>query len=179
MKRIHYFAVMLSAASLLALTACTGGKPSGESHARAIRIINEAHESRDYQGLLQLADSLYDIGELSEPEAYYWQGYACDRTNQLRMAEFYWKTAIAQTSNSTAPEDLAIYAKSASHLANVLGTRGEYDAVLNMAEPVVKRLEELKCDTMSEATAITMATTTRMIFTCRILSVHCIQPTKL
>ena len=150
MKRIHYFAVMLSAASLLALTACTGGKPSGERHARAIRIINEAHESRDYQGLLQLADSLYDIGELSEPEAYYWQGYACDRTNQLRMAEFYWKTAIAQTSNSTAPEDLAIYAKSASHLANVLGTRGEYDAVLNMAEPVVKRLEELKCDTMSD-----------------------------
>ena len=150
MKRIHYYLVMLSAASFLALTACTSGKPSEENHARAIRIINEAHESRDYQGLLQLADSLFNIGELNEPEAYYWLGYACDRTNQLRMAEFYWKTAIAQTSNSTTPEDLAIYAKSASHLANVLGTRGEYDAVLNMAGPVVKRLEEQKCDTMSD-----------------------------
>lgn len=150
MKRIHFFALMFSAASFLTLTACKDGKPSEEGHARAIRIINEAHESRDYQGLLHLADSLFNVGELSEPEAFYWQGYACDRTNQLRMAEFYWKTAIAQTSNSTVPEDLAIYAKSASHLANVLGTRGEYDAVLDMAEPVVKRLEELKCDTMSD-----------------------------
>ena len=146
----------LTAASLLALTACKSGKPSEEGHARAIRIINQAHESRDYQGLLQSADSLFNIGELSEPEAYYWQGYACDRTNQLRMAEFYWKTAITQTSNSIMPEDLAIYAKSASRLANVFATRGEYDAVLNMAEPVVKRLEELKCDTMSDYNSLVL-----------------------
>ncbi|MBR5749866.1 MAG: SpoIIE family protein phosphatase [Prevotella sp.] len=152
MKRIHLSAWMLIAASILALTACTSGKPSEEGHKRAIRQIQNAHEERNYQELLQLADSLYNIGELSEPEAYYWQGYACDRTNQLRMAEFYWKTAVAQTSNSTTPEDLAIYAKSASHLANVLGSRGEYSAVLDMGEPVVKRLEELKCDTMSDYT---------------------------
>ena len=150
MKRIHFFALMLTAASLLALTACSSGKPSEEGHARAIRLIQNAYEERDYQELLRLADSLCTIGELSEPEAYYWQGYACDRTKQLRMAEFYWKTAVAQTSNSTAPEDLAIYAKSASHLANVLGSRGEYDVVLDLAQPVVKRLEELKCDTMSD-----------------------------
>jgi serine phosphatase RsbU (regulator of sigma subunit) len=150
MKRIS--AWMLTAASLLALTACTSGKPSEEGHERAIRQIQNAHEERNYQELMHLADSLYNIGELSEPEAFYWQGYACDRTNQLRMAEFYWKTAVAQTSNSTAPEDLAIYAKSASHLANVLGSRGEYSAVLDMGKPVVKRLEELKCDTMSDYT---------------------------
>ena len=150
MKRIHLFALMLTAASLLALTACTSGKPSEEGHTRAIRQIQNAYEERDYQELLRLADSLCTIGELSEPEAYYWQGYACDRTKQLRMAEFYWKTAIAQTSNSTEPEDLAIYAKSASHLANVLGSRGEYDVVLDIIQPVVNRLKELKCDTMSD-----------------------------
>ena len=124
MKRILYFTWMLVVASLLALTACKGGKPSEEGHQRALRLINNAHEEREYEELLQLADSLYNIGQLNEAEAYYWQGYASDRTNQLRMAEFYWKTAIAQTENSTAPEDLAIYAKSASRLANVLGTRG-------------------------------------------------------
>jgi len=152
MKRILYFTWMLVVASLLALTACKGGKPSEEGHQRALRLINNAHEEREYEELLQLADSLYNIGQLNEAEAYYWQGYASDRTNQLRMAEFYWKTAIAQTENSTAPEDLAIYAKSASRLANVLGTRGEYEAVLNMAQPVVKRLEELKCDTTIDYT---------------------------
>ena len=152
MKRILYFTWMLTAAALMVLTACTSGKPTEEGHTRALRQIQNAHEERDYQELLTLADSLYTIGELGEAETYYWLGYASDRTNQLRMAEFYWKTAIAQTEGSTAPEDLAIYAKSASHLANVLGMRGEYDAVLNMAEPVVKRLEELKCDTMSDYT---------------------------
>ena len=150
MKRIHFFALMLTAASILALTACKNGKPSEEGHARALRQIQIAYEERDYQELLRLADSLCTIGELSEPEAYYWQGYACDRTKQLRMAEFYWKTAVAQTSNSTAPEDLAIYAKSASHLANVLGSRGEYEVVLDIIQPVVNRLKELKCDTMSD-----------------------------
>ena len=74
------------------------------------------------------------------------------------MAEFYWKTAIAQTEGSTDPEDLAIYAKSASHLANLLGMRGEYDAVLDMAQPVIKRLEELKCDTMSDYTNLMLIT---------------------
>ena len=152
MKRILYYTWMLTAAMLIALTGCKNGKPSEEGHKRAIRQINNAHEEREYQELMQLADSLYSIGELSEAEAYYWLGYASDRTNQLRMAEFYWKTAIAQTEGSTDPEDLAIYAKSASHLANVLGMRGEYDAVLDMAQPVIKRLEELKCDTMSDYT---------------------------
>ena len=150
MKRIYHFALMLTAASLLALTACKSGKPSDEGHTRALRQIQNAYEERDYQELLRLADSLCTIGELSEPEAYYWQGYASDRTKQLRMAEFYWKTAVAQTSNSTEPEDLAIYAKSASHLANVLGSRGEYDVVLDIIQPVVNRLKELKCDTMSD-----------------------------
>ncbi len=142
--------MMLIAASFLALSGCKNGKPSEERHSRALRQIMNAYEEREYQELLALADSLHTIGELSEAETYYWQGYACDRTNQLRMAEFYWKTAIAQTENSTTPEDLAIYAKSASHLANVLGMRGEYNTVLDMAKPVVKRLEELKCDTMSD-----------------------------
>ena len=152
MNRIYQISLILVIGSLFALTACKSGKPSGEGHERALRQIQSAYEDKDYHELLKLADSLYNIGELSEPEAYYWQGYACDRTNQLRMAEFYWKTAVAQTSNSKAPEDIAIYAKSASRLANVLGSRGEDSAVLEMGEPVVKRLEELKCDTMSDYT---------------------------
>ena len=134
MKRILNYAWMLTAASLLALTACKSGKPSEEGHKRAIRQIMNAYEEREYQELLTLADSLHTIGELSEPEAYYWQGYACDRTNQLRMAEFYWKTAITQTENSTTPEELALYAKSASRLANLLGSRGEYSAVFYLRE---------------------------------------------
>ena len=143
MNKTHLFILMLSAASLLGLSACKKGKPSEERRERALRQIQNAYEERDYQELLTLADSLYNIGELGEAEAYYWQGYACDRTNQLRMAEFYWKTAITQTENSTTPEELALYAKSASRLASILSVAGDYEGTLKMAQPVVARLEKL------------------------------------
>ena len=152
MNRIHHFMLMLSAASLFALTGCQGGRPSEKNHAEALRLIENAHDAKDYKSLMRQADSLMKAKGLTEAEAYYWQGYAYDHTMQHRMAEFYWKMAIAQTSNATAPEDLAIYAKSASRLANVLSLRGEYEAALQAAEPVVKRLEELKCDTTSDYT---------------------------
>lgn len=152
MNRIHHVILTLSAASLFALTACESGQPKEEAHARAIQLIGQAHEARDYRGLMLLADSLQKTGDLSEPEAYYWLGYASERTHQLRMAEFYWKTAITQTGNATSPGQVAIYAKSASHLASVLGVRGEYDALMKMVDTTTRRLEELNCDTMSDYT---------------------------
>ena len=88
----------------------------------------------------------------NEAESYYKKGYDSDRKMQHRMAEYYWKTAMATTVNSTKPEDVQIYAKSACRLANVLSVRGEYQAALDVAVPAAERLEELKCDSMSDYT---------------------------
>ena len=88
----------------------------------------------------------------SEGETYYKKGYDSDRKMQHRMAEYYWKAAMASTVNSTKPEDLAVYAKSASRLTNVLSVRGEYEAALEVAVPAAERLEQLQCDTTSDYT---------------------------
>ena len=134
----------------LTLAACVGG--CGKSGGKAEQMIDEAYRAKNYQLLMTLADSLQQAGELSDAKAYYWQGYASDRMKQFRTAEFYWKSAVAAAENSTDAEDLALYAKSASRLANGLSVRGDYASTLKAAEPVLARLEALGCDTTSDYT---------------------------
>lgn len=90
--------------------------------------------------------------KVGEAEAFYQKGYECDRKMQHRMAEYYWKTAMAETENSSKAEALAIYAKSASRLTNLLSVRGEYQAALAVAVPAAERLEKQHCDTTSDYT---------------------------
>jgi serine phosphatase RsbU (regulator of sigma subunit) len=66
------------------------------------------------------------------------------------MAEFFWNGSLDAASNSTNEEDIEIYAKTASHLANLLSVRGDYENALNIAVPVANRLEKLQCDTISD-----------------------------
>ena len=121
-------------------------QPSKEQSDKAEKLIEAAHKAKDYQQLMLLADSLEKDGSLSSAKAYYWRGYASDRTNHRRMAEFYFDTAIKAAST----DDPDIYAKATSHLANLVTIRGDYESTLKIATPVAKRLEELKCDTTSD-----------------------------
>ena len=136
----------------LMITACGGGSATSEEKKAAEQLIDGAYRAKDYGLLLTLADSLEKNGALSTAEAYYWQGYASDRMMQHRAAEFYWQSAINEAKNSTDAEDLAIYAKSASYLANSQCVRGDYEEALKAAVPVAERLEALHCDTTSDYT---------------------------
>lgn len=137
--------------AVLALTACRGSRTENEK-AEADRLINAAYKAKDYSHLMTLADSLQQNGLLSPSEAYYWQGYASDHMMQQRAAEFYWKMSVDEAQRSDNKDELAIYAKSGSRLANLLSIRGDYEAVLKEAIPVAERLEELHCDTTSDYT---------------------------
>ena len=121
-------------------------QPSKEQSDKAEKLIEAAHKAKDYQRLMLLADSLEKDGSLSSAKAYYWRGYASDRTNRRRMAEFYFDTAIKAAS----ADNPDIYAKATSHLANLVTIRGDYESTLKIAIPVTRRLEELKCDTTSD-----------------------------
>ena len=114
---------------------------------QAEKQMEAAYRSKDYTGLLKLADSLEASGELTQAKAYYWRGYASDKTRQLRMAEFYWRASLEA---ATAEKDYDTYAKTASRLANLLMLRHDYEGALKMAEPAAERLETLKCDTTSD-----------------------------
>ncbi len=129
-----------------ALFVSCNNQPGKEQSDKADKLVEAAHKAKDYQRLMLLADSLEKDGSLSSAKAYYWRGYASDRTNHRRMAEFYFDTAIKAAST----DDPDIYAKATSHLANLVTIRGDYESTLKIVTPVTKRLEELKCDTTSD-----------------------------
>ena len=128
------------------LTSSCSSRPSKEESENAEQLIEAAHKANNYQQLMLLADSLEKEGSLSLAKAYYWRGYASDKTDHRRMAEFYYDTAL-KASGTADPE---ICAKAASRLANLVSIRGDYESVLKFAVPIAKQLEEMKCDTTSD-----------------------------
>ena len=80
---IGVFSFLLPLSTFL-FTACSS-KPSQEESARAEQLMEAAHKAKDYQKLMAQADSLEKAGCLSTAKAYYWRGYASDRTNRHRM----------------------------------------------------------------------------------------------
>ena len=141
---IGVFSFLLPLSTFL-FTACSS-KPSQEESARAEQLMEAAHKAKDYQKLMTQADSLEKAGCLSTAKAYYWRGYASDRTNRHRMAEFYYNTALKEAG----ADDPEILAKATSHLANLMALRGDYENGLKLAVPVARQLEELQCDTTSD-----------------------------
>ena len=131
------------------LSACHQGGDVKYSQ-EADKLIEKVRQSRNFQHLITLADSLRQEGLISDAKAFYWQGYACDHQMRQRTADFYWNRAIEAAAKSENPEEMDFYAKSASRLANMLMTRGDYEGTVKMAVPVVRRLEALQCDTTSD-----------------------------
>ena len=124
----------LALITILLLTACGEENSKGVSQ-NADSLIETAYKRKDYNKILQLADSLERTEALAPTKAYYWMGYASDRMKKMRMAEFYWKSSLEAAANSTSEESVDIYAKSASRLANLLSVRGDYENALKIAIP--------------------------------------------
>lgn len=132
------------------ITAGCANNAAREQSAKAEAQIEAAYKQKDYNRIMLLADSLRQLGQLSDAKAYYWQGYASDRTNKKRMAEFYWKASLDAAANSRGTDDIDAYTKSACRLANLLAVRGDYENALKSAIPAAERIEKLKCDTTSD-----------------------------
>ena len=140
---------MLAMIMILFTMACGNGDRKEQS-AKAEKLLENAQKAKEYEKLLQLADSLEKTGELTAEKAYYWLGYASDRLNKKRMAEFYWKASLEAAAKEGKDADMDAFAKSASRLANLLTVRGDYEGGLKGAIPAAAKLEELQCDTTSD-----------------------------
>lgn len=145
MKKRFLWAVVATAVVVVLTAAC-----SGKAEREADQMMEAAHKVKDYHKMLSTADSLERAGVLSAVKANYWRGYAYDRLKQKDQAERYWKASMEAGQKTKNRQDVAAYAKSASRLANLLSVRGSYDETLKMAIPAAARIEELKCDTMSD-----------------------------
>ena len=135
---------------LLLLTMACGNGDQKEQSVAAEKLLERAQKANDYERLMQLADSLEKAKVLTAEKAFYWLGYASDRLNKKRMAEFYWKASLEAAEKNGKDADMEAYAKSASRLANLLTVRGDYEGVLKGAIPAALKQEELKCDTTSD-----------------------------
>ncbi len=116
----------------------------------AVQMMDAAYKAKDYNRILHLADSLEKAGDFSVVKANYWRGYASDRLKEKDKAEQYWRASLKAGEASDDEDDLVIYAKSASRLANLLSVNGDYNETLKLSIPVAERIEALKCDTTSD-----------------------------
>ncbi len=135
---------------VMLVVACGERKETGLEKNTADGLVLDAYKHKDYPLLLSLADSLGNIGAISETQSYYWRGYASDRLGKKRAAEYYWKKAESEVDNFNNAEQVDYYAKSASHLANLLNLKGDYDGSLKEAINAAEKLEELGCDTTTD-----------------------------
>ena len=147
-KKLKLLACFLMVVVLL--MACGERKETGTAKNTANGLVLDAYKQKDYPLLLSLTDSLEKAGQLSGIEAYYWRGYANDRMGKKRAAEYYWKKAQGELKNVNDPDEVGYYAKSVSHLANLLNLKGDYNSSLKEAIAAAEKLEELGCDTTTD-----------------------------
>jgi hypothetical protein len=141
---------MLVAVLTALLTIACGNDAAKEQKKEADQKMEATYKAKDYKLMLSTADSLEQAGCLSAVKANYWRGYAYDRLKQKEEAERYWKVSMEAGEETTDPEDFEMYARSASHLANLLCIKTDYEGALKTAQAAVERLEEQKCDTTSD-----------------------------
>ena len=128
---------------LLTTTGCDiNSSATRKQHQQADSLINVAYETKNYDRIMILADSLRETGGLSDGKAYYWLGYASDRTHKKRMAELYWTKGMSVMDDVDTPEELELYAAIASRLTGLKCTWGEYEAALKVAIPALEHLKK-------------------------------------
>ena len=128
---------------LLTTTGCNiNSSANRKLQQEADSLINIAYAAKDYQRITALADSLKETGGLSDGKAYYWLGYASDRTHKKRLAELYWAKGMTVMDDVDTPEELELYAAIASRLTGLKCTWGEYEAALKVAIPALDHLKK-------------------------------------
>ena len=144
-------------AIVVLIISCTTS--SGEQEkTKAQKLIEEIVNNRDNKRLAHVADSLMITGELSKGESNFWQGFAYYWMKQNEVAKYHWETALKVTENSTDPNDVKFYARSASYMASLMCRFGDYALALQTCMPAVTHLEQIKADTTSDYTNLLIFT---------------------
>jgi serine phosphatase RsbU (regulator of sigma subunit) len=123
------------------MTACSGEKRARIRASKADSIMYAAGETRDYERILILADSLETAGDLPALNANRWRGVAFYYQGLHRTSEFYYKKAVQAEIKTE--NDALNYNKSARRLANMLLHKGDYEGALRVA---VDALETMRAN---------------------------------
>ena len=153
-KKLHLLSVL---AILVLIVSCTAS--SGEQKpTEAQKLIEEIVNSHDNERLAKVADSLLLTGDLRKGESNFWQGFAYYWMKQNEVAKYHWETALKATENSTDPNDVKFYARSASYMASLMCRFGDFALALQTCMPAVNHLVQIKADTTSDYTNLLIFT---------------------
>lgn len=139
MTKIRLFSrFLMMLLTILLMVACGDRQETNVTTTKADSVMNAAYQSHSYDELLSQANQLESAGSLSEIKACYWRGYAYSRQRKMRLATNWWKKAIEIKDFSE--DDRPYFYKSANRLAGVLLLRGEYEATMKVAMPVMEMM---------------------------------------
>ena len=110
------------------------------SYSHADSIIFAAGYAQDYNMMLTLVDSFFNMGYISEVNANRWRGVAYNYLGQTRSSEFYYQRVM--NAKITNEPDRLSYIKSARRLSELLVRRGEYEGALKAALPALQQLPD-------------------------------------
>ena len=126
--------------SLLMMGSCSGEKRARIRASKADSIMYAAGETRNYERILALADSLETAGDLPAINANRWRGVAYYYEGLHRTSEFYYKKAVqGEIKNEN---DALNYNKSARRLAQMLLHKGDYEGALHVAVKALETMQE-------------------------------------
>ena len=148
-KKILYLYLMGGALAMAALTSCgeNGNQklsdiPDRTTYLRADTIVVEAGRIGDFERVLFLADSLREIGELSDLRAENYQGIAYASMGQVQNAIECFTRATA--SNAPFNEDFWEYINAGSNLAHLQNAQHNLDGSIRTACYFIERLRQVE-----------------------------------
>lgn len=118
------------------------------SYSHADSIIFAAGYAQDYNKMLTLVDSFFNIGVISEVNANRWRGVAYNYLGQTRSSEFYYQKVI--NAKITNEHDRLSYIKSARRLSELLVRRSEYESAMKVAIPALQQLPDSSAESTKD-----------------------------
>jgi serine phosphatase RsbU (regulator of sigma subunit) len=140
MREGRYIIFTTALLFVLILASCSGERRATIRASKADSIMYAAGETRDYQHILDMADSLQALGDLTEVNANRWRGVAYYYQGLLRTSEFYYKKAVSAPIKSK--NDALNYNKSARRLAQMQLHKGDYEGALRIATEALEKMNE-------------------------------------
>ena len=126
------------------LVSCEQRQSEGQTITEADSLLHAAYKERNYERLIQLANDLQTVGQLSDVKADYWRGYAYSRQRKMRLTEINWKRATEQDVETQ--EDLEYYCKSANRLSSLLLLKNNYESTMEVAMTALEKMDAAAFD---------------------------------
>ena len=132
--------LLILSMTIVPLMSCQNSKHREIKASHADSVIFATGVKKQYEQMIELADSFETKGDLSSLDANRWRGVSYYRRGQYRMAEIFYRKALECDIQND--QDQLSYNKVARRLSEILLVRGDYEGSLQVAIPAVKKMDQ-------------------------------------